>query len=299
MQMGWIGLGKMGWNLCLNLLDHGFDLTVYNRNPEKAREMAVFGAVAALSIEDLAMKLRAPRIIWLMVTAGEAVDEILENLEKVLEPGDLVVDGGNSHYKDSLRRGRHLEEKGIGFMDVGTSGGIEGARRGACMMAGGAPSSYGRISPILEKICVDKGFGHIGPLGSGHYVKMVHNGIEYGMMQALGEGFEIMDGGDFDIDFKALSEIWNHGSIIEGYLVETMVRAFEIHGDLAKIKGVVESSGEGRWAVEEALERGISTPVMAISLLERYRSRQEETYSGKVLAALRNTFGGHRIHEKQ
>jgi 6-phosphogluconate dehydrogenase len=298
MKIGWIGLGKMGWNLCLNLLDHGFEVTVYNRNEKKSKEMASFGAVGASSLENLVEKLESPRIIWLMVTSGTAVDDIIGELEKFLDPGDIIVDGGNSHYKDSIRRAKKLSEKGVGFVDAGTSGGIEGARRGACMMIGGTEKAYGHIRPVLEAVCKPKGYGHIGPHGSGHYVKMIHNGIEYGMMQAMGEGFEIMEKSNYYINFEALTEIWNHGSIIEGYLMETMKKAFETHGDLSGIRGEVDTSGEGRWTVEEALERKVSAPVIALSLLERYRSMNHDTYAGKVLAALRNIFGGHSLHEK-
>ncbi|HKL10870.1 MAG TPA: decarboxylating 6-phosphogluconate dehydrogenase [Clostridia bacterium] len=298
MEIGWIGLGKMGWNLCLNLLDHGFDITVYNRDNEKSREMVSFGAGMAFSIENLVEKLDSPRIIWIMVTQGTAVDDIIGELEKHLDKGDIIVDGGNSHYKDSIRRAKALNANEIEFVDVGTSGGITGARRGACMMVGGTEKAYVRIQPVLEALCMPNGYGYIGTYGSGHYVKMIHNGIEYGMMQAMGEGFEIMEKSDYYINFEALTEIWNNGSIIEGYLMETMKNAFVVHGDLSGIIGKVDASGEGRWTVEEALEKKVSAPVISLSLLERYRSMKEETYSGKVLAALRNVFGGHPIHEK-
>jgi len=295
MEIGMIGLGKMGSNLCLNLLDHGFDITVYNRDHEKAREMVSFGAGMATSIGKLVGKLDKPRIIWIMVTHGTAVDEIVGELEKHLDAGDIIVDGGNSHYKDSIRRAKALNQKKIEFVDVGTSGGVSGARHGACMMVGGTEKAYGRIQNVLEAICKPNGYGHIGPYGSGHYVKMIHNGIEYGMMQAIGEGFEIIGESDYYINMEALTEIWNNGSIIGGFLMEAMKKSFEIHGDLSQIRGAVDFSGEGRWAVEEALEREVSAPVISLSVFERYRSIKNETYTGKVLAALRNVFGGHSL----
>ncbi len=295
MEIGMIGLGKMGSNLCLNLLDHGFDITVYNRDHEKAREMVSFGAGMATSIGKLVGKLDKPRIIWIMVTHGTAVDEIVGELEKHLDAGDIIVDGGNSHYKDSIRRAKALNQKKIEFVDVGTSGGVSGARHGACMMVGGTEKAYGRIQNVLEAICKPNGYGHIGPYGSGHYVKMIHNGIEYGMMQAIGEGFEIIGESDYYINMEALTEIWNNGSIIGGFLMEAMKKSFEIHGDLSQIRGAVDFSGEGRWTVEEALEREVSAPVISLSVFERYRSIKNETYTGKVLAALRNVFGGHSL----
>jgi len=296
MEIGWIGLGKMGWNLCLNLLDYGFDVTVCNRDNEKAREMVSFGAGMASGIEDMVGKLDKPRIIWIMDTQGIAVDDIIYELEKHLDAGDLIVDGGNSHYKDSIRRAKDLGGKGIEFVDVGTSGDISGARRGACMTVGGTEKAYCRIQPLLEALCRPNGYGYIGTYGSGHYVKMIHNGIEYGMMQAIGEGFELIGESDYYINMESLTEIWNNGSIIGGFLMESMKKAFEMHGDLSGIRGSVDFSGEGRWAVEEALERQVSAPVISLSVFERYRSIKNETYAGKVLSALRNIFGGHSVN---
>src|SRR6056297_148777 len=281
MEIGWIGLGKMGWNLCLNLLDYGFDVTVYNRNQEKAREMVSFGAGMASEIEKLVKKLEKPRIIWIMVTHGTAVDDIIAELEKHLDAGDVIVDGGNSHYKDSIRRAKSLCGKGIEFVDVGTSGGVFGARRGACMTVGGTEKAYARIQPVLDALCRPNGYGYIGTYGSGHYVKMIHNGIEYGMMQAIGEGFEIIGESDYYINMESLTEIWNNGSVIGGFLMESMKKAFEVHGDLTGIRGAVDFSGEGRWTVEEALEREVSAPVISLSVFERYRSIKNETYAGK------------------
>lgn len=298
METGWIGLGKMGWNLCLSLLEREIRVAAYNRSKDRTRELAELGAEPAFSLEALAGKLKPPRVVWIMVTAGTAVDETLQGLLPHLSEGDLIVDAGNSHYRDSRRRAETLNRKGILYADVGTSGGIRGARKGACMMVGGPEAAYVRLEPFLKVLCRDGGYGHIGPSGSGHYVKMVHNGIEYGMMQALAEGFELMEAGEFDVDFKALSDIWNHGSIIEGYLMEALNQTFESFGDLSDVRGIVDASGEGRWTLEEALDKGVPTPVIGLSLMARYRSRKRETYGDRLLAALRNTFGGHPYHEK-
>ena len=298
LEIGIIGLGKMGYNLARNIKDHGHRVVAYNRSAEKIQEAEVHGLVGAYSIEELVNKLGTPRIIWLMVPAGNPVDEMIESLIPLVDQGDIIIDGGNSNYKDTLRRYEMLKEKGIRFADVGTSGGVEGARNGACMMIGAETDVFEMIEPLMKDICLENGYVHTGKNGSGHYVKMVHNGIEYGMLQAMGEGFEILEKSQFELDYKEIAKVWNHGSVIRGWLMELMERAFEKDPELQAIKGVVHSSGEGLWTVQEALELQVPVPAIASSLFVRYRSQQEDTFSGKVIAALRNEFGGHSVEKK-
>ena len=293
MKIGLIGLGKMGFQLALNMHDMGHEVIGYNRSRGKVDALKREGVQATNSLEDLANRLDNPRHLWIMVPAGAAVDDVLENLSPLLAPGDLVIDGGNSHYRDTLRRTGKLKEKGIHFMDIGTSGGIEGARHGACMMVGGSDNNYFQLEEMLKDLCVPGGVTHVGPEGAGHYVKMIHNGIEYGMMQAIGEGFEILREGPFDIDYAQVAEVWRHGSVIRGWLMDLTHKAFQEDSELASIKGVVHASGEGLWSVQEALDLSVPVPVIAASLFTRYRSQQADTFSGKVVAGLRNQFGGH------
>jgi 6-phosphogluconate dehydrogenase len=293
MKIGLIGLGKMGFQLALNLHDQGHDVIGYNRSRDKVAALKEEGIQATDSLEDLVNRLEQPRRVWIMVSAGPPVDAVLEDLVLLLQEGDLVIDGGNSHYRDTLRRAGELKEKGIHFMDIGTSGGIEGARHGACMMVGGSGDNYRQLEEMLLDLCVPGGLAHVGPEGAGHYVKMIHNGIEYGMMQAIGEGFEILREGPFVVDYAQVAEVWRHGSVIRGWLMDLTHRAFQEDPELASIKGVVHASGEGLWSVQEALDLSVPVPVIAASLFTRYRSQQADTFSGKVVAGLRNQFGGH------
>jgi len=295
MKVGLIGLGRMGFNLALNIKDHGHEVVVYNRSPEKIKEAEKEGIKGAYTIEDLVKNLERRRIIWLMVPAGDPVDEMIEKLVPLLEEHDIIIDGGNSYYKDTLRRYEMLKEKGIDFVDVGTSGGIEGARHGACTMIGAEDEVFKYIEPLIRDISAENGYLHTGKNGSGHFAKMVHNGIEYGMMQAIGEGFEVLEKSQFDFDLKEVARVWSHGSVIRGWLMELMEKAFEKDPKLSGIKGVMHSSGEGLWTVEEALNLKVPVPVIAQSLFMRYRSEQEDTFAGKVVAALRNEFGGHAV----
>lgn len=298
MEIGIVGLGKMGANLALNLKDHGYDVLGYDLYVEKVKEIEEKGIQGAYDIEEFVKQLQLPRKIWMMVPAGKPVDATLEKLIPLLDQGDIIVDGGNSQYKDTLRRYELLKKKGINFADVGTSGGIEGARNGACMMVGAEDDIFKIIEPIIKDLCVDKGYVHTGRNGSGHYVKMVHNGIEYGMLQAIGEGFEILEKSQFDLNYRDIARVWNHGSVVRSWLMELMERAFEKDPQLVDIKGMVHSSGEGLWTVQEALELEVPAAVIASSLFTRYRSLQEDTFSGKVVAALRNEFGGHKVEMK-
>ncbi|MBE3592385.1 MAG: decarboxylating 6-phosphogluconate dehydrogenase [Thermoanaerobacter sp.] len=297
MKVGLIGLGRMGFNLALNIKDHGHEVVAYNRSPEKIKEAEKEGIKGAYTIEDLVKKLERRRIIWLMVPAGDPVDEMIEKLVPLLEEHDIIIDGGNSYYKDTLRRYEMLKEKEIDFVDVGTSGGIEGARHGACTMIGAEDEVFKYIEPLIRDISAENGYLHTGKNGSGHFAKMVHNGIEYGMMQAIGEGFEVLEKSQFDFDLKEVARVWSHGSVIRGWLMELMEKAFEKDPKLSGIKGVMHSSGEGLWTVEEALNLKVPVPVIAQSLFMRYRSEQEDTFAGKVVAALRNEFGGHAVEK--
>lgn len=293
MKLGFVGLGKMGFNMVQNLLDHKHEVTAYDITPELVEKISICGAKKADSLASLVKSLETPRLIWLMVPAGEPVDKTIESLLPLLDKGDILIDGGNSYYKDTLRRAEYLNSKGIKFFDVGTSGGLDGARNGACMMIGGDKETFKNIEILFKDLCVENGYGYVGRSGSGHFVKMVHNGIEYGMMQAMGEGFNLMDSSDFDLDLKDISRIWANGSVIRGWLMDLTQNAFTKDEKLKNIKGQIADSGEGKWTVEAALDFNVSIPVMAHSLFERYRSREANTMGNKVVAALRDEFGGH------
>ncbi len=298
MQVGLIGLGKMGYNLALNLMDHGHQVVANDVNKDQVQSIAEAGATPANSLDELVNKLEKPRTVWVMVPAGEVTDQVVDQLKHVLDEGDRVIDGGNSNYKDSLRLAESLQEKGIFLFDVGTSGGTEGARHGGNYMIGGDQEQFKQIEPIFKDTAVENGYLYTGRSGSGHFLKMVHNGIEYGMMQAIAEGFEILEKSPFDYDYEAVSKVWNNGSVIRSWLIELMQNAFSKDGNLESIKGVMNSSGEGKWTVESAIEFEMAAPVIAMSLMMRYRSQEDDTFSGKVVAALRNEFGGHEVVKK-
>lgn len=293
MEIGLIGLGKMGYNLALNMRDHGYKVIAYNRSEGKVKEIEKENIIGAYSIQELVKKLSGRRVIWIMVPAGEAVDEIIDELVPLINKHDILIDGGNSNYKDTLRRYEVLKNKEIDFVDVGTSGGIEGARHGACTMIGAEDEVFNYIEPLVKDISVINGYLHTGRNGSGHYTKMVHNGIEYGMMEAIGEGFEVLQKSEFNLNYEKVAKVWNNGSVIRGWLMELAENAFSKDEKLDSIKGVVNSSGEGLWTAEEALRLRVPAPVIIESLLMRYRSEQEDTFTGKVVSALRNGFGGH------
>lgn len=298
MQIGIIGLGKMGYNLALNMKDNGIDVHAFTRNEETLKRINNEGVKIYDDIKSLVLSLKKPRAVWIMVTAGDAVDKVIENLLEYLSPEDIIIDGGNSRYTDTLKRGDYLEQKGISFVDAGTSGGISGARNGACIMVGGDEKAVKRLEPIFKAITVKDGYLHVGKRGSGHYVKMVHNGIEYGMMQAIGEGFEILRKSGFEMDFEKIANVWNNGSIIEGYLIEMTKNAFKNNGRLEDVLPVIDALGEGQWTVEEAIRLGVSAPVITNSLFVRYASKDSIAFSDRVVAALRNEFGGHTLHKK-
>ncbi|KKW07831.1 MAG: 6-phosphogluconate dehydrogenase, decarboxylating [Parcubacteria group bacterium GW2011_GWA2_49_16] len=297
-QIGYVGLGKMGKGMAFRLLEKGWDVVAYNTSPAPVEELAGKGAIPAHSLVEVVRKLSTPRLVWLMVP-HKAVDSVLTELVPLLEKGDTVIDGGNSFYKNSIRHAEELSEKGINFMDAGTSGGPSGAREGACTMVGGEKKNFDAYEGLFRDISVPNGFAYIGPAGAGHFVKMVHNGIEYGMMQAIGEGFEVLKKSSFDLNLSAVAELYNHQSVIESRLVGWMKGAFDVYGeDLAEISGKVSHSGEGLWTVETAKELGVPVPIIEGSLKFREDSQKNPSYTGQVVSALRNQFGGHEVKKK-
>lgn len=297
MRVGLIGLGKMGLNLGKNLMDHKHEVAAFDLNSSAVEEMKEYGATGVSSLNELVQSLQSPRILWVMVPHA-VVDSVIEEVTPLLSKGDILIEAGNSHYKESIRRYEQLKKDGIHFMDAGTSGGMEGARNGACYMIGGDQEAWDIVEPIFRDTAVENGFLYAGKAGSGHFLKMVHNGIEYGMMAAIGEGFEILEKSEFDYDYEKVSRVWNNGSVIRSWLMELTENAFSKDAKLDEIKGVMHSSGEGKWTVETALDLQTATPVIAMSLLMRYRSLDNDTFTGKVVAALRNEFGGHAVEKK-
>jgi len=290
-----IGLGRMGANMTERLVLGGHKVITYDRSAEAIQRGVDKGALGAASLTDFVKKLSLPRAIWLMVPSGDPVDQTMDQLLPSLAKGDILIDGGNSNYKDSIRRAEKMKTHGMHFIDAGTSGGIWGLQNGYCMMVGGEKEIVSRLEPIFLTLAPKDGYLHAGPNGAGHFVKMIHNGIEYGMMQAYGEGFELLKASQFDLDLAKISHLWNQGSVVRSWLLELCESAFQKDPKLDAIKGYVEDSGEGRWTVIEAIERGVSATVLAHSLFARYASRQQDAFSNKVIAALRNEFGGHAV----
>lgn len=295
MKIGVVGLGKMGANIALNLMDHGHEVVGFDASDVAREKAGQEGITAVASMAELVGSLSAPRVLWVMVPSGAATEACLTEALELLEPGDVLVDAGNSMYKDSLRHAKAAEEVGVRFMDAGTSGGKSGARNGACIMAGGDKSAFELLEPALADITVKDGLLYTGRAGSGHFMKMVHNGVEYGMMQAIGEGLAIMRASEFDYDLEAVARNWNHGSVIRGWLMELMESQLAAHPDLADIKGVVAASGEAKWTVEAALDLEVPAPVIALSLMERNATQIDDSFSAKAVSALRNGFGGHEF----
>jgi len=295
MEIGFIGLGRMGANMVRRLLQGGHRVVAWNRTAEKTTEIVSEGAEGAYSLQELVEKLQTPHIVWTMVPAGQATDDMINDLVPLLSQGDIIIDGGNSNYKDSMRRGKDLTAKGFQFMDAGTSGGIWGLKVGYCLMVGGEQATFNHLEPILKTLAPPDGYLLCGPVGSGHFVKMVHNGIEYGMLQAYGEGFEILNAGPYNLDLHSIAHLWNQGSVVRSWLLELAEDAFQRDSKLEHIKGYVADSGEGRWTVQQAIDTDVPAPVITLSLLERFRSRQDESFTAKVIAALRNEFGGHAV----
>jgi len=294
MQLAMIGLGRMGGNMVRRLLQGGHEVVVYDRSSEAIQAHVQLGAKGARDLADVCRQLTGRRVAWVMVPSGQAVESTIEQLVPHLTRGDIVIDGGNSNFRDSMRHAKALEAKGIEFVDAGTSGGIWGLTVGYCLMIGASTTAFRHCEPIFKTLAPPEGYAHVGPAGAGHYVKMVHNGIEYGMLQAYAEGYEILHASkDFKLNLCNIANLWNHGSVVRSWLNELAARAFEKDADLTTIKGFVEDSGEGRWTVEEAMHLDVPAPVITLSLLTRFRSRQAESFGAKVIAALRNEFGGH------
>jgi 6-phosphogluconate dehydrogenase len=299
MDIGLIGLGKMGLNLALNMLDHEYGVIAYDPHVEKTTEETYKVIHYKDSLKSVVKSLTPPRVIWMMVPSGETTDSVIDELKTVLSAGDIVIDGGNSNYKDSMTHAKSLSAEGIELLDVGTSGGQAGAREGACFMIGGSQLAFDYVKPLFKAIAQKDGYAYMGKSGSGHYVKMIHNGIEYGMMQAIGEGFDLLKASPFDLDYHAISNVWANGSIIEGHLMNMVVGAFEKDGTLSSIKGRVDDSCEGRWAIEEALDLNVSIPVITQALFSRYKSKDDDRFAERVIAAIRNEFGGHKVYKKE
>ena len=298
MQVGIVGLGKMGLNLALNLADQKYDVVGYDVDEAVVNAFHHDNLKTTSTLDEFANTLKGQKIIWLMVPAGDVTEETVKSLQPYLDKDDIVIDGGNSNYNQSIQTGEMLKEHGIHYFDCGTSGGVSGARNGACLMIGGDKEVFTTIEPIVDALALPNGYLYTGDLGSGHFLKMVHNGIEYGMMQAIAEGFEVLHKSPYDYDFKEVARVFNNGSVIESWLMELMENIFTEDHKLENIRGVMHATGEGQWTVETALDFKVPTPVIALSLMMRYRSLEDDTFSGKVVAALRNQFGGHDVVKK-
>jgi len=297
MELGFIGLGRMGLNMTRRLLRGGHRVVAYDRGAAPIEEARAAGATPAATVPDLVAALATPRALWAMIPAGAPVDDLIATLEPLLARGDVLVDGGNSNYKDSRRRHERLAARGVSFVDAGTSGGIWGLENGYCLMVGGDAQSVAELKPALDTLAPPDGWLHAGPSGAGHYSKMIHNGIEYGMMQAYGEGFELLKASDYDYDLAKIAHLWNRGSVVRSWLLELAELAFAKDPALERIRGYVDDSGEGRWTVQEAIDRAVPAEVLTLALMARFRSRQSDSFRDKVLAALRAEFGGHAVRK--
>jgi 6-phosphogluconate dehydrogenase len=298
-EVGFYGLGRMGGNMVRRLVQGGHRVVAANRSPEPVREAEAAGAVAAYSIDELIAKTKPPRICWVMIPAGDPTEHALDEIAARATKGDILVDGGNSYFRDSMRRAEKYGAQGFRFVDVGVSGGVWGLKLGYCMMVGGDPAAVTRLRPLLDTLAPADGWAHFGKTGAGHFVKMVHNGIEYGMMQAYGEGFALLHQSEFGLDLTNVAKVWNHGSVVRSWLLELAERAFAQEGsDLSGIKGYVQDSGEGRWTILEAIAHDVPATSLAHALFARFTSRQPDSYAMKVAAALRNQFGGHAVERE-
>jgi 6-phosphogluconate dehydrogenase len=298
MQLGMIGLGRMGGNMTTRLLRAQHEVVAYARDPQHVAAAEKQGAKPALSPEELVKKLAPPRHIWLMVPSGDAVTGTIEALIPFLESGDAIIDGGNSYYRDSVKRAEQLSKLGLEFVDCGTSGGVWGLENGYCLMIGAGRGVFERMEPIFAALAPADGYARVGPAGAGHFVKMVHNGIEYGMLQAYAEGFELLDASKYVLDLHRIAGLWNQGSVVRSWLLELAERALEKDPDLSSIRGYVDDSGEGRWTIVEAIEHGVPATALAHSLFARFRSRQDDPFGAKLIAALRQEFGGHAVRSE-
>jgi 6-phosphogluconate dehydrogenase len=299
MEIGFIGLGKMGMNMVRRLVQGKHHVVAYDRSLKPTREAEKCGAVGAHSLEDLIKGLASPRAVWMMVSAGDPTEKVIGQLAGLMKANDVIIDGGNSNFHDDVRRAEELKARGIHYLDVGTSGGIWGLKVGYCLMIGGEEKIYKRLEPIFKTLAPEQGYGYMGTHGAGHYVKMIHNGIEYGLMQAYAEGFELLQKSEYPLDLTKIAKLWNHGSVVRSWLLELAASELEKDPKLEQVKGYVEDSGEGRWTIQEAMAKNVPVPVITLSLFARFRSRQEESFADKVLAVLRNAFGGHSLQHKK
>ncbi len=298
MKFAMIGLGKMGLNLVKNSADNGHEVVAFDLNADFVKEAAAYSdkVSPATDLDDMLAQLPSPKVVWVMVPAGVPTNATIDTLIEKLAAGDIIIDGGNSNYKDNLEQNKRTTAAGIKFFDAGTSGGMSGARNGGNFMIGGDDAEAWKvIEPLFKSIALEDGYLYTGKLGSGHYLKMVHNGIEYGMMQAIAEGFEVLEASQYDYDYEAVAKLWNHGSVVRSWLMELAEEQFAKDPKLSAIAGRMHSSGEGKWTVEESLNLEVPTPVITLSLMMRYRSLQDDTFTGKVVSALRNGFGGHAM----
>ncbi len=299
MKLGMVGLGRMGGNMTLRLVRQGHEVVAFDPSPEAVARVEKAGAEGVTSLADLVDRLTAPRVVWLMVPAGDVTERTVADLGGLLSAGDLVVDGGNSYYRDSIRRAEALSASGVRFVDCGTSGGVWGLENGYCLMVGGDEDAVRLAEPAFRALAPEGGYAHVGRVGAGHFTKMVHNGIEYGLLQAYAEGFEILERSEFDLDLTQVASIWRYGSVIRSWLLELLHDALERDPGLARVRGYVEDSGEGRWTVQAAIDEDVPAPAIALSLFTRFASRQDESFGAKVIAALRNEFGGHPVRTEE
>ena len=297
MRLGMVGLGRMGANMTRRLLRAGHEVVAFARTAESVEEAEADGATGAHSLEEVVGQLAPRRAVWLMIPAGDPTEDAISQLAELLDPGDVVVDGGNSRYTDSIRRAELLGAKDISFLDSGTSGGVWGLDNGYCLMVGGDADAVAHLRPIFDALAPENGFAHVGPPGAGHFTKMVHNGIEYALMQAYGEGFELLDSSEFDLDVHQIAELWNHGSVVRSWLLELAAHAFEGDPELKDVAPYIEDSGEGRWTLQHAIDNAVPVPTIATALFARFASRQDASFAGRVIAALRKEFGGHEIRK--
>jgi len=295
MKLGFVGLGQMGGNMVRRPLADRHEVVAWARGEDSVKEAVSYGEVGATSLEDIVPRLSPPRVVWLMIPAGDPVESSIAALRPLLSKGDVIVDGGNSRFTDSARRAADLAKSGIGFLDAGTSGGIWGRQNGYCLMVGGEAAHFRTVEPVFKTLAPPDGYAHVGAAGSGHFVKMVHNAVEYAMLQGYGEGFEMLQASGYDLDLLKISKLWTHASVVRSWLLDLLVLALEQDPKLATIKGFVQDSGEGRWTLHEAIERAVPMPALAAALFARFTSRQAESFSAKVIAALRNQFGGHAV----
>ena len=295
MELGFVGLGKMGMNMVIRLQRDQHRVVVYDRSTELIKQAEGHGCVGASSLADLVSKLSAPRAVWVMVPSGAPTEETVQAVAALLKPGDTIIDGGNTRFHDDVRRAAELKKQGLHYVDAGTSGGIWGLTIGYCLMIGGEDSAVQRLAPVFKTLAPENGWAHVGAVGAGHYVKMVHNGIEYSMMQGYAEGFELMAKSEYKLDLARVADLWMHGSVVRSWLLELAVGALKQDPKLEHLKGYVQDSGEGRWMIADAIEKDVPVPTLTTALFTRFRSRQDESFAEKMLAALRNAFGGHAV----